>query len=294
MDSNHLNFEERHIAALFNEMADEYDQLEDEWYPHLFRQIEKVIRVHFPHGKGLKALDVGCGTGLQTFLLHALGYETTGIDIAAALIERARLKAQRDHTAPRFVIASAVNIPCQDNSFDLVSCCGSTLSFIPQYHRALAEMGRVVHKQGHVIIEVEQRWNLDLMWGFIDSVTSGRLGYEQSLSEAWHDIVAPHKEGILINYPFTRLDEKVEYLPLRCFTLTEIRQASEAVGLKICKIYGVHTVTNILPSTWLHDSKLHPAVRHLAHFLAWIDDKLKDTFPFDRLGCSIIIILQKI
>ena len=132
---------------------------------------------------------------MQTFVLHALGYETTGIDIAAALIERALLKAQRDHTAPRFVIASAVNMPFRDNSFDVVSCCGSTLSFIPQYHCALAEMGRVVHKKGYVIIEVEQRWNLDLMWGFIDSVTGWRLGYEQSLSEAWHDLVAPRKKG---------------------------------------------------------------------------------------------------
>jgi|RhiMetdeSRZDD1v2_1073273.scaffolds.fasta_scaffold298892_1 ubiquinone/menaquinone biosynthesis C-methylase UbiE len=294
MESNPLNFEERHIAALFNEMADEYDQLEDEWYPHLFRQIEKIIRIHFSKGKGLTALDVGCGTGLQTFLLDALGYETTGIDIAAALIERALLKSQRDDSAPRFVMASAVNIPFRDNSFDVVSCCGSTLSFIPQYPRALAEMGRVVQKKGHIILEVEQRWNLDLMWGFIDSVTGGRLGYEQSLSEAWHDLFALPKEGIMLNYPFTRLDEKVEYLPLRCFTLTELRQASEAVGLKILKIYGVHAITNLFPSTWLHEPKLPSAVRYLAHVLAWIDDKLKDTFPFDRLGCSMIIILQKI
>ncbi len=293
MDSNHLNFEERHIAALFNEMADEYDQLEDEWYPHLFRQIEKVIRVHFPQGKGLTALDVGCGTGLQTFLLHVLGYETTGIDIAHALIDRALLKAPRDKAAPRFVLGSAVNLPFQDNSFDLVSCCGSTLSFIPQYQRALAEMGRVVNRQGHVIIEVEQRWNLDLIWGFIGSVTGGRLGYEQPLSKAWHDLVCSPKEGILINYPFTRLDGTVEYLPIRCFTLTEIRQASEAVGLKILKTYGVHSVTNLLPSTWLGDPQLHPTIRCMAQFLLRIDDKLKGRFPFNRLGCSLIIILQK-
>ena len=180
MDGHHLNFEERHIAALFDEIADEYDQLEDEWYPHLFHQIEKVICMHFSQGQGLTALDVGCGTGWQTFLLHELGYETTGLDIAQALIDCALLKAPRDKATPRFVLGSAVALPFQDNSFDVVCCCGSTLSFIPQYQCALAEMSRVVRQQGHVLIEVEQRWNLDLLWGLLDSVTGGRLGYEQA------------------------------------------------------------------------------------------------------------------
>jgi MPBQ/MSBQ methyltransferase len=293
MNDTQDNFDERHVATLFNEMADEYDQLEDEWYPHLYRQIEKVIRTHFPNGEGLKALDVGCGTGFQTLLLQSLGFETVGIDIARDLITRARAKSAQEKTSPSFLSGSAINIPFQDNSFDLINCCGSTLSLIPDYQRALAEMTRVLKNGGRMVLEFEQRWNLDLVWGLIDGLIGGRLGYEQSLKEAWQNISEPLEKGIWISYPFTRLDGTIDDLPLRCFTLAEIRQACEPIRLEIKKIYGVHTVTNLLPSTYLGNPNLHPIGRHIARFLAKVDASMKGIFPFSHLGCSAILILQK-
>src|SRR5512133_1201895 len=42
-----------------------------------------------------RVLDVGCGTGEHVLLAAGLGLEATGIDVAAAAVERAREKANR-------------------------------------------------------------------------------------------------------------------------------------------------------------------------------------------------------
>ena len=124
---------ERHIAQLFNEMAAEYDQLEDEWYPHLFRQIERVVQRHAAGVAGERAIDVGCGTGFQTTILEGLGYQTVGIDIAGDLVARAREKLATTGSRAQFCVASALDIPFPAGWFDLANCSGSTLSFVPDY-----------------------------------------------------------------------------------------------------------------------------------------------------------------
>lgn len=43
-----------------------------------------------------KVLDIGCGSGFFTFLLAQVGYEVTGIDLSAAMIDEARRQAKRE------------------------------------------------------------------------------------------------------------------------------------------------------------------------------------------------------
>jgi ubiquinone/menaquinone biosynthesis C-methylase UbiE len=288
-----VDFSERHVATLFDEMAAEYDQLEDEWYPHIFLQIERAIRAHLPPGEGRRALDIGCGTGFQTFVLESLGYRTAGLDISGDLLACARAKARRAGSCITLLRASALRLPFPRRSFDVVNCCGSTLSFIADYPQALREMADVLKKGGYAIIEVEQRWNLDLIWPFLDSMLGGPFGYEQDVKESWDNLTRSSSQGIVISYPFTRLDGSLEYLPIRCFTLGEILRECESVGFGLKRVYGIHSLTNLLPSTWLGDPALGQGLRRLARWLAGLEDRVKGIRPFNRLGCSMILILEK-
>src|SRR5262245_13051126 len=76
-------------------MAAEYDQLDDLWYSWLVATIHEFIAAHLPSPsrRRLAAIDFGCGTGFQSFLLSQAGYSVTGIDIAADLLSVARRKA---------------------------------------------------------------------------------------------------------------------------------------------------------------------------------------------------------
>lgn len=159
--------EERLVADVFNSMADEYDCLLDIWYPHFFKSIEKILIEHLPlpSSRYQRSLDVGCGTGNQSYVMRALGYDVTGIDIAQALIDKAKAKNRDGDPHIRFEVASASRLPFKKASFQTVVCCGGVLSFLPDAKKALNEMFRVLKPGGHCLIEADARWNLDLFWG---------------------------------------------------------------------------------------------------------------------------------
>lgn len=52
-----------------------------------FRDLPAILR---EHARGTRALDFGCGTGRSSRFLRDLGFEVTGVDIAAHMLERAR------------------------------------------------------------------------------------------------------------------------------------------------------------------------------------------------------------
>lgn len=73
------------------ERAAAYAQLEFPGTYYLaYRDLPAIYREHV---RGRRALDFGCGAGRSTRFLETLGFEVTGIDISAEMIERARERA---------------------------------------------------------------------------------------------------------------------------------------------------------------------------------------------------------
>src|SRR5574341_900810 len=84
-----------HVAAVYNAMQAEYDQLEEQFYfaecYQVYREcVGRVVRER-PHGL---ALDLGCGTGKQTILLAQRDGRVIGIDISDRMIEAARRRCE--------------------------------------------------------------------------------------------------------------------------------------------------------------------------------------------------------
>jgi SAM-dependent methyltransferase len=67
-----------------------------------------------------RVLDVGCGTGEHALLAASLGLEATGIDVAAAAIERAREKAAQRGLQARFVVGNVLDLARLGEQFDTV------------------------------------------------------------------------------------------------------------------------------------------------------------------------------
>lgn len=285
--------EESKVAALFNDMADEYDRLEDEWYPHFFREVERIERRHLPPGDGRRAIDVGCGTGLQSVVLQSLGYAVTGVDIAADLVAKARAKTAGITPAAEFTIASAEALPFGDATFSAGVSCGSVLGFVPEYGKALSEIARVLEPGATFVLEVDNRWNLDLAWGLADVALGGRLGFDQTWREAWANVAAPPARSIVQHYPFTKLDGSETTMTVRLFSLRELFAAARARGLEPRYWYGIHAVTNVLPSTWLAHPRLSSPLRRLARLLARADRAVSRRFPFRNLGNNAVLVLER-
>lgn len=97
--------------------------------------------------EGGKALDVGCGEGRFCRILRAEGFDPTGLDPTAELLEAAR--ARDPHGA--YVDGRAEELVFADASFDLVVSCLSLID-IAAADRAIAEMTRVLKPGGTLLV----------------------------------------------------------------------------------------------------------------------------------------------
>jgi ubiquinone/menaquinone biosynthesis C-methylase UbiE len=110
--------------------------------------------------KGLRWLDVGCGTGAFTELIvgNCAPAEVQALDPSAAQIAYARTRPAA--TLAHFRQGDAQVLPFADDSFD-VAIMALVISFVPDPAKAVAEMARVVRPGG---------WVATYMW---DSTNGG-------------------------------------------------------------------------------------------------------------------------
>jgi SAM-dependent methyltransferase len=94
---------------------------------------------------GSRLLDVACGPGFVSEAAAARGAQPVGVDVATAMVERARLRCP-DLT---FVVGDALRLPFADASFDAVTMNFGILH-VSQPERALAEAHRVLVPDGRL------------------------------------------------------------------------------------------------------------------------------------------------
>ena len=105
---------------------------------------------------GMRILDVGCGTGLQSLKLARHGCEVTGIDIAPNMLHEAVRKSGEEGLSIDFRRMDCQQMEFPDNSFD-AAISMAAFEFIPDPLRAYREMRRVVKPGGLIVIGIIQR-----------------------------------------------------------------------------------------------------------------------------------------
>lgn len=251
------------VRNLFDAMADEYDVLEP-WYEHLYARLHAILALHLappPDTPPGRALDAGCGHGFQTALLKALGYETHGVDIAAALLALARQRLP----AAALARADVAALPFATGAFDAVTCCGSTLSFVADPDQALAEIARVLRPRGRLLLECEHKWSLDLAWALASALAGNALRYDVPLGTMWRALRRRPAAPIVLPYP--------GYGTLTLFTARDLRRRFDAVGLRWQRAWGIHALTNVIPSTVLHRPRLPRPLAALYRVLCRLDTR---------------------
>lgn len=109
---------------------------------------------------GARVLDVACGTGNTALAAARRRADVTGIDIASALVERARRRADAEGLATiAFQTGDATTLPYADNSFDFVlSTFGAV--FLPDQAATARELARVVRPGGTIALTAWARQSL--------------------------------------------------------------------------------------------------------------------------------------
>jgi SAM-dependent methyltransferase len=118
------------------------------WYVNLRRMIDAHWRRYAPPGRP-RLLDVGCGTGAGLQALRGRS-RAVGIDYSPAAVEFCRRRGLAS-TA----VASALDLPFRDGSFDvLISCDVLCHKAIPDKAAALREMARVLAPAGILMLNL--------------------------------------------------------------------------------------------------------------------------------------------
>lgn len=136
---------------IFDQVAATYDQWYETPFGRFIDQLEKDLLFRMATPKpGETALDLGCGTGIQTHALAQLGLHVTGIDISPEMLARARA---RQIPGAVLVEGDASSLPFADASFDLVISV-TAMEFMPDPARVAREAMRVLRPGGRLVLGV--------------------------------------------------------------------------------------------------------------------------------------------
>ncbi len=137
------------------EVGKHWDANADAW-THLARAGYDVCRDHLntpaflamlPDVTGLHGLDIGCGEGYNTRLVAQRCASLTAFDIATKFVGHAAASEREQPLGIRYLIASAVEMPFADESFDFAVAFMSFMD-MPEQDRVLADAFRLLRPGG--------------------------------------------------------------------------------------------------------------------------------------------------
>jgi len=136
------------VSRQYDRWAGVYDLL---WRRYMDQTLP-VLRRAAEVASGEHVLDLACGTGeLTRQILEATpGAQASGVDIAPAMVERARSKLLA-HPQASVQRADAHDLPFGDGTFDVV-VSASTFHYFTHPHAVLEEVGRVLRPGGRLVL----------------------------------------------------------------------------------------------------------------------------------------------
>lgn len=201
--------------------------------------------------RGLRVLDLGCGTGTLALAFAAQGHATTGLDPAAAMLEAARAKPGADRVD--WVQGDARNFAL-GKLFDMIVMTGhafQTLLSDADQCSALACVARHVVPGGLIAFEsrnpAAEEWRTWTRAHLVERLQHPWLG---PVDVHWDAQQSPEPEIIDLDTHYQFLDSGTHCVScsrLRFAPLETLERHVRAAGLEIERIYGDWTREPLLP-----------------------------------------------
>ncbi|MGH2868158.1 MAG: class I SAM-dependent DNA methyltransferase [Solirubrobacteraceae bacterium] len=126
---------------------------------------------------GQRLLDVACGTGASFLPMLARGYQVTGCDISAAMLDRARIKAPQ----AELKLADMRRLPVM-GQFDLLTCLDDAVNYVlreDELEATLRGFARNLAPRGIAV------WDLNTLAQYRGQFAKDRVWAQGDLFIAW-------------------------------------------------------------------------------------------------------------
>lgn len=253
------------LAEAFDAYAVDFDETvgDSEVVRRLRRRIYARVRSRLPAGGSI--LDINCGTGTDCLALQAMGYETTGIDVSAAMIDRARAKASG---RSRFEVLPFERVgELGDGRFDLVLSNNSGLNCALDLKDVLEGVHRVLRPDGWLVMVVMPPFSL---WETVAGLARADTAYAFRRRHLRTANVAGHS------------------VPIRYWGVSAVRAAA-VPGFEVARLRGLNVLA---PSPNSHTfARMSPKITRLLEPI----DRFIGTIPVVRSwGDQILLELRRI
>ncbi len=130
------------------------------------RSLRKYGMKVAPGRRGLRVLEVGCGTGTNLEMYCRRGSEVYGIDMSPTMLQAAKTKLGED---AMLILGDASDMPFDDDYFDLAIAM-LTLHEMPAGMRdpVIREMKRVLKRSGQILLIDYHPGRLEFPSGWIN------------------------------------------------------------------------------------------------------------------------------
>ncbi len=147
------------VMAHFDKEALEFDSERTAAGYRLRHRLVKnlITREYEP---GAVALDMGCGTAEYALSLVQTGFEVVGGDLSKGMLAVAKSKIHTLKLAQKIQLVrlESTKSPFQNEMFDTITCI-ALLEWVPDSHGLLAEVNRLLKRQGKLIVCVDALWS---------------------------------------------------------------------------------------------------------------------------------------
>jgi len=223
---------------------------------------------------GRRALDVACGTGTLALLLAEDGWDVTGLDSSAAMLDQADAKAENMATCgsvtfvqgdmrelrienvklnPELVTdRSVAQFSILNSQFNLVTCVYDSLNYLLEERElaaCFAGMARVLAPGGLLVADMNTRYFLEYDWGTCEVIEQAGL---VQVSQSYFDPAAECSTMVLSCFAgddrrgYTRFDEThIE----RAYAPDVVERLLRSAGLELEALYDCFTFQPITERT---------------------------------------------
>lgn len=143
--------------AEYEDFFQRYDEFRYAKESHILKNLDAIDFAN------KRVLEIGLGQGADGEQIARRGAIYNGVDLTDEAVKRTSMRFQlRDLPFERIEQASALCLPFDDNSFDIVFSHG-VLHHIPEIGAAQNEIARVLKPDGKLIVMLYAKWSLNYL-----------------------------------------------------------------------------------------------------------------------------------